>query len=186
MTAICRPAPVEAPCGPSRAPGDNPPPEARDKTLFDAELRPHRSLSPRGFLLLMAGVCAISFTGGLAFWLAGAWPVIGFLGADVLLIYLAFKASYRSGRMVETLQLTPRTLTVRRTWPGGRSRCWEFQPYWLQVDLADPPRHDSPLVLRSHGQSLAIGSFLTKEERAEVAEALRAALVRARAACRPA
>jgi uncharacterized membrane protein len=183
MSAICRPAPVD----PARVdPAGNPLPEARDKTLFDAELRPHRSLSPRGFLLLMAGVCAISFTGGLAFYLAGAWPVIGFLGADVLLIYLAFRINYRSGRLVETLHLTPRTLTVRRIWPGGKSRSWEFQPTWLQVDLADPPRHDSPLVLRSHGRSLSIGSFLTKEERAEVAEALRAALVRARAACRPA
>src|SRR5690606_29773979 len=75
-------------------------------TLFDAELRPHRSLSPRGFLLLMSGVCALSFTGGLAFFLAGAWPVVGFLGADVLLIYLAFRASYRSGCLVERLHLT--------------------------------------------------------------------------------
>jgi uncharacterized membrane protein len=41
-------------------------------------------------------------------------------------------------------------------------------------------------VLRSHGRQLSIGSFLTKEERAEVAEALRAALLRAREACRPA
>lgn len=183
MTAICRPAPVD----PSKVdPEGKPLPEARDKTLFDAELRPHRSLSPRGFVFLMAGVCAISFTGGLAFFLAGAWPVIGFMGADVLLIYLAFKINYRSGRLVETLHLTPETLTVRRIWPGGRSRSWEFQPYWLQVELADPPRHDSPLVLRSHGRSLSIGSFLTKEERAEVATALRDALLRARQSCRPA
>lgn len=182
MTATCRPAPVESPCGPEA----NPTALARDAALFDAELRPHRSLSPRGFVFLMMGICAISFTGGLAFWLAGAWPVIGFLGADVLLIYLAFRINYRSGRLVETLHMTRDTLTVRRTWPGGRSRSWEFQPVWLQVELADPPRHDSPLLLRSHGRSLAIGSFLTKEERAEVAEALRAALLRARQACRPA
>ncbi|MEQ8357411.1 MAG: DUF2244 domain-containing protein [Kiloniellaceae bacterium] len=148
--------------------------------LFDVELRPHRSLSPRGFLLLMLAVCGLSFTAGLAFYLAGAWPVIGFLGADVLLIYLAFKINYRSGRLVERLRLTPEVLIVRRVWPGGTSRSWEFQPYWLQVELPNPPRHDSQLVLRSHGRSLAIGSFLTWEERAEVAEALRRALARAR------
>ncbi len=182
MSAICRPAPVS----PQVDAKGNPLPEPRDAALFDAELRPHRSLSPRGFLFLMTGVCAISFTGGLAFWLAGAWPVIGFLGADVLLIYLAFRINYRSGRLVETLHLTKETLTVRRIWPGGQARTWEFQPAWLQVDLANPPRHDSPLVLRSHGRQLSIGSFLTKEERAEVAEALRAALLRAREACRPA
>ncbi|WP_422369250.1 DUF2244 domain-containing protein [Pelagibius sp.] len=182
MTAICRPAPV----GPPQGSEAKPLPEARDAALFDAELRPNRSLSPRGFLILMGAVCAISFTGGLAFFLAGAWPVIGFLGADVLLIFLAFRINYRRGRLVERLHLTPEALTVKRIWPGGQARSWEFQPYWLQVDLADPPRHDSPLVLRSHGRSLSIGSFLTKEERAEVATALRTALVRARQSCRPA
>jgi len=177
MTAICKPAPVGAPLGPRQA-------------LFDAELTPHRSLSPRGFLLLMAGVCAISFAGGLAFWLAGAWPVVGFLGADVLLIYLAFRINYRRGRLVERLHLTRDKLTVSRIWPGGRRNTWEFQPYWLQVVFDDRAqaegRADSPLILRSHGKNLAIGSFLTRKERGEVAAALRAALTRARQSCRPA
>jgi len=161
-------------------------PARGEPALFDAELRPHRSLSPRGFVILMSVVCAISFAGGLAFYLAGAWPVVGFLGADVALIYLAFKINYRSGRLVERLHLTPEALTVKRIWPGGQSRSWEFQPYWLQVVFEEPPRHESPLTLRSHGQSLTVGSFLTKEERAEVAAALRQALVLARQSCRPA
>lgn len=181
MTAICKPAPVTEALRP-------------DQPLFDAELTPHRSLSPRGFLILMASVCAISFTGGLAFWLAGAWPVIGFLGADVLLIYLAFKINYRRGRLIERLHLTRDKLTVSRVWPGGRSASWEFQPSWLQVICDTPERSqgtvnaaaDNPLILRSHGRNLAIGSFLTQQERAEVAAALRAALIRAAHPCRPA
>ncbi|NIA71985.1 DUF2244 domain-containing protein [Pelagibius litoralis] len=176
MTAICRPAPV----GPPQAPEGNPLPEARNALLFDAELTPHRSLPPRGFLLLMAGVSAISFGAGLLFFLMGAWPVIGFLGADVLLIFLAFKINYRRGRLAEHLQLTAGDLTVTRVWPGGRSKSWQFQTAWLQILLDDPPKHDSPLVLRSHGRSLTIGSFLTKEERADLARALRSALAEAR------
>lgn len=187
MTAICKPAPVSDRFGDPADP---------DRALFDAELTPHRSLSPRGFLLLMTGICAISFTGGLAFWLAGAWPVIGFLGVDVLLIYLAFRINYRRGRLVERLHLTRDKLTVSRVWPGGRSASWEFQPYWLQVICDEPPPSgdprsgqpaavaDNPLILRSHGLSLAIGSFLTRQERSEVAAALRQALSRAR--CQPA
>jgi uncharacterized membrane protein len=157
--------------------------------LLDAELTPHRSLSQRGFMLLMLCVCGLSFAGGLAFYLAGAWPVIGFLGADVLLIYVAFKINYRRGRLVERLYLTRDKLTVSRIWPGGRCSTWEFQPYWLQVvfdeqQLGDA-RSDSPLVLRSHGRSLAVGSFLTGQERGEIASALRAALARVRQSCRP-
>lgn len=183
MTAICRPAPVNPDADTPGA--GNPGAVPGHAAIFDAELTPHRSLSPRGFVILMSAVCAVSFAGGLAFYLAGAWPVVGFLGADVLLIYLAFKISYRSGRLVERLHLTRDRLIVSRVWPGGRRRSWEFQPYWLQVEMADPPRHDSQLVLRSHGRSLVVGSFLTKQERAEVATALRAALARVRQICRP-
>lgn len=138
----------------------------------------------------MLAIGGISFTAGLAFFLAGAWPVLGFLGADVLLIYLAFKANYRSGRLIERLYLTRNRLTVSRIWPGGRSRTWEFQPYWLQVVFDEKAignaRSDCPLILRSHGKSLSVGSFLTREERGEVASALRAALGRLHQPCRPA
>ncbi len=159
-------------------------PDAEDRSdvLFDAVLTPHRSLSPRGFLALMLAVCVISFGAGLAFFLAGAWPVLGFLGLDVLLVFGAFKLSYRSARGYESLCLTRDDLTVRRVDPQGRERSWQFQPTWLQVEMDDPPRHESRLELRSHGRSLAIGGFLTPGERLDLAQALRAALAEARAA----
>jgi len=151
-----------------------------DRVLFDAVLTPHRSLSPRGFLVLMAAVCVVSFTAGLFFFLAGAWPVVGFLGLDVLLVFGAFRINYRQARMYETLHLTSPALTVRRVDPRGAETRWRFKPTWLQVLIDDPPRHGSPLTLRSHGKSLAIGGFLTTEERHDLAEALTAALAEAR------
>ncbi len=148
--------------------------------LFDAELTPHRSLSPRGFVILMTAVCVVSFGAGLAFFLVGAWPVIGFMGADVLLIYAAFKINYRHGRMSETLQLSRSRLTVKRYSHWGEVKTWEFQPYWLQVLIDDPVGPDSQLVLRSHGLALTIGAFLAPHERAELAVALKQALTDAR------
>jgi len=148
--------------------------------LFDAELRPHRSLSPQGFVWLMTGLCLVSFIAGLAFYLAGAWPVIGFMGADVLLIYAAFRINYRRAHMRETLQLTPGQLRVRRINHWGEIQTWDFQTYWLQVLLEETPDGDNQLSLRSHGRSLTIGSFLPPRERAEVAAALRQALARSR------
>jgi uncharacterized membrane protein len=161
-------------------PPRNPEPNA-EPLYFDAELRPSRSLGPRGFTLLMAALAGISFVAGIAFVSVGAWPVFGFFGLDVLLVYIAFKASYRSGNLYETLRLSERSLEVRRVWPSGRERRWRLQPAWLQVHMDDPPRHDSQLILRSHGRSLAVGSFLPPEERVEVAQALRDALRHARA-----
>ena len=144
--------------------------------LFDAVLTPHRSLSPRGFVILMVAICVVSFSAGVGFYLAGAWPVVGFLGLDVLLIYLAFKINYRQGRTYETLHLTRERLLIHRVDHWGDSTEWSFQPTWLQVLIDDPPRRDSQLVVRSHGESLAIGAFLTVDERLDLAKALRAAL----------
>ena len=153
---------------------------ARPSYLFDAVLTPHRSLGPRGFWLLMAGIVAVSFAAGIAFLLAGAWPIFGFFGLDVLLVYWAFKASYRSGRLREVVRLTERELTVERISPAGRVRRWSFEPYWLRVELDDRPRHASQLRLTSHGKALSIGAFLSPQERGEVASELRIALARCR------
>jgi uncharacterized membrane protein len=158
----------------ARAHGDGEP------VLFDAILTPHRSLSRRGFRLLMAGVCAVSLTVGLAFFLMGAWPVVGFFGLDVLLIYGAFKLNFRAARVYETVTVTRAQCTVARISPRGDAQRWRFQPAWLRIFMADPPERDSPLTLRAHGRELRIGSFLTAEERLELAKALRAAVNRAR------
>ncbi len=152
----------------------------RGPVIFDALLTPHRSLGRRGFVVFMCAFCAVSFLAGLAFFLLGAWPVPGFLGLDVLLVYVAFKINHRRARMYETVRLTHDDLTVERVDPRGRRRAWRFQPGWLQVLMDDPPRHDSKLVLRSHGRSLAIGGFLTPQERLDLARALCEALERAR------
>ena len=157
---------------------------AQDDLFFDAVLMPNRSLGPQGFLILMGAVSAVGLVSGLVFYLAGAWPVVGFLGLEVLLLYLAFRISYRRASIVETLRLTREYLTVERTNHWGDSRTWRFSPAWLQIGVEGAPRRGG-LVLRSHGRSLKIGGFLTEEERLELAEALRAAQVRACAPCRP-
>ncbi|MGH6896330.1 MAG: DUF2244 domain-containing protein [Geminicoccaceae bacterium] len=161
----CMPAAV-APCGPAGAVA----------APFDAVLYPNRSLGLPGFYLLMGGIVLVSAALGAAFVFAGAWPVTGFLGLDVLLLYLAFRWNYRAGRCAELIRLDRDGLCVRQVRPDGRTRAWRFEPHWVRVSLDDPPRHDSQLVLSSHGRALAIGAFLTAEERTEVAKALRAAL----------
>ena len=74
-----------------------------DRLLFAARLTPHRSLSRTGFVVLMAVASAISFGAGLVFLLMGAWPVFGFFGLDVLLIYWAFRINFRHARASEDI-----------------------------------------------------------------------------------
>lgn len=140
---------------------------------FDAVLYPNRSLGRFGFHLLMAAIVLVSGAIGAAFVLAGAWPVTGFLGLDVLLLYLAFRWNYRQGRRAEFIQLDGAELAVRRVEPSGRRREWRFDAYWVHVTIDDP---SNQLTLSSHGRTLEVGAFLSPEERLEVSKALRAAL----------
>lgn len=143
---------------------------------FSAVLTPHRSLSPRGFVILMSIVCVISFIAGMVFFIAGAWPVLGFFGLDVLLIYGAFKLNYFAARAYETVSIAGDTLTVTKVLPSGKSRSWNFNPYWARVEVSSRPGRASRLVLTSHGRSLVLGSFLTEGERLDFADALKNAL----------
>ena len=63
---------------------------------------PYRSLSPRGFAVVMAALGILAFTIGLGFFLMGAWPVIGFLGLEILVVWVAFKLNYRAAQRVST------------------------------------------------------------------------------------
>lgn len=153
---------------------------AETPALFDAVLTPHRSLSPAGFAILMAAIAGIGFVGGMAFLLAGAWPVTGFGAIEIGLFYLLFRLNYRSARIRERIRLTADALEIERRLQDGSVRRWSFQPYWLKVHIADPPDTDSRLTLTSHGRSLSIGAFLSPDERLEFANALRAELAQLR------
>ncbi len=157
-----------------------------DPTIFDAVLHPHRSLGRTGFLVLMACVSLVGFATGIAFMLIGAWPVFGFMGLDIALIYLAFRLNYRSGRQMERVRLTMDRLEIERISASGRIMRWSFQPYWVRVELNEPEEHHSRLTLRSHGRELTVGSFLTPTERETLFTALNTALDRCRATTQPA
>jgi uncharacterized membrane protein len=147
---------------------------------FSALLTPHRSLGPKGFTVLMAAVCAVSFGTGLLFYLIGAWPVIGFMGLDVALIYVAFKLNFRALRLYETVDLTPEALTVTRVQPSGKAQVWSFNPYWVRLKLEDRIGRSTELSIASHGKRLVFASFLSDTEREDFAAALNTALADAK------
>ena len=155
---------------------------ASGQVLFDARLRPHRSLSPAGFRVLMAALAAAFLGVGAVFFAAGAWPVIGFCGLELALVYLFFQLNFRDLRRYETIRLTDTALEVRRVAPDGSAELVSFQPYWLKVTVENSPGRSSRLVLSSHGRALDVGAFLAPEEREDLARALADALGRQRRA----
>jgi uncharacterized membrane protein len=155
--------------------------EVDEPTLFSAVLTPHRSLGRAGFVAVMLLIGGISFAAGLVFFIAGAWPVVGFLGLDVLLIYVAFKVSYRTAAAYEQVTMTPSALTVRKVSHRGKVAQWTLNPVWVRLQRET---HDEfgleRLFLVSHGRRLPVATFLGPREKASFATALSAALGEAR------
>lgn len=152
-----------------------------DPTLFSATITPHRSLGRRGFLAVMIAVGGLSFAAGLAFLALGAWPVLGFLGLDVLLVFLAFRANYRAAAAYEQVRVTASELTVRKVGPRGEIAEWTLNPLWARLEReTDPDYGVTRIVLVSRGQRLPVADFLAPPERESFAKALLAALGEAR------
>src|SRR5437899_6482727 len=145
--------------------------------LFSARLTPHRSLNRTGLLVLMAFITAVSFAAGVAFLLMGAWPVFGFFGLDVLVIYWAFRINFRRAAAVEEISMTPSELRVRRVSHRGHVVEWVLNPLWVRLDQKTHAEFGiERLYLVSRGRHVSVGSFLGPDEKASLAKALIAAL----------
>src|SRR5215471_21549777 len=108
------------------------------RVFFDAVLQPNKPLSPRGLALVIGFVALVSFAAGVVFALKGAWPVTPFFGADVLLLWIAMRASVRASRRRERLFLTSEKFLIERMNVAGQTTREEINPYWLRVDHDDP------------------------------------------------
>ena len=148
-----------------------------EPVLFSVRLTPHRSLNRTGFVLVMTFLSVISFATGVAFLMMGAWPVFGFLGLDVLVIYWAFRVNFRRANATEEITVTPSELRVRRVSHRGHVAEWVLNPLWVQLDQKIHAEFGiERLYLVSRGRRISIGSFLGADEKASFAKALLAAI----------
>ncbi len=152
-----------------------------EPTLFAAELIPHRSLSQKGFLALMLVFGGASFAAGVVFWILGAWPVFGFFGLDVAILYYALRANFRHARAREEIHITPSALRFRRISHRGHEVEWTFNPLWVRLEqVSDPDFGISELTLVARERRVSIANVLGPEEKASFARALTLALNAAR------
>jgi uncharacterized membrane protein len=158
-----------------------PAPATPEPTLFSALLTPYRSLSGAGFLVLMGLVAGIGFVGGVVFFIVGAWPVIGFLGLDVLLVYWAFRVSYSRAAAYEEVTVTPSELRVKQVSHRGEVAEWLLNPVWTSLDRETHEEYGLlRLFLVSRGRRLAVAGFLGPKEKESFAAALSAAIGKAK------
>jgi len=154
---------------------------AADEPFFRALLTPHRSLGRKGFALLMGALLFGWLATGAIFLAHGAWPVFGFFGLDVLLVYICFKLNYRAARAREEVSVSRTSLDITKIAPSGHSEAHHFDPFWAKFAIS---RHDeigiTGMAVEGQGRSVAIGGFLNPDDRESFAVAFSRALATAK------
>jgi uncharacterized membrane protein len=153
-----------------------------DEPFFEALLTPHRSLGRTGFLILMGAVTVAWLATGAIFLWHGAWPVFGFFGLDVILLYVAFRLNYRAARAREEVSVSRTSLGIRKVAPSGAAEQHRFNPFWTRFTVS---RHSeigiTGMAVEGEGRSVPIGGLLNPSDRESFAEAFSSALARAKA-----
>jgi len=152
--------------------------ERSNPKTWQAVLTPYRSLSRRGFILVMSLIAAINLVVGGMFYAIGAWPVVGFLGLDVLAIWWAFRVNFADARKAERIVITEHELILERLSERRGREELRFVRRWARVDLEEDTERDliGSLYLSASGRRTAIGAFLPPDERKAFAGQLRRAL----------
>jgi uncharacterized membrane protein len=145
---------------------------------WQATLTPNRSLSREGFVAIMVLVVLVNLVVGGLFMAVGAWPVAGFAGLDVLIIWWAFRANFADARQMERISITEHELVLDRLRQDKPQEQHRFVRRWVRVELEEDREREliGRLLLISGPTRMQIGEFLAPEERKTLASALKSAL----------
>lgn len=150
------------------------------RTYMDAEIRPHRSLSERGFIILIAVVTLANCISAAVFVYMGATLVPIFLGIDVVAVIVAFIASFRAARQVQRVQVTARDIKVIHEAPNWSKVVWESPTAFTRVAVDREEGRAVGLRLALSDRQIPLAQALSPRERGEFAAALQKAIWDAR------
>ena len=138
---------------------------SQEKLLFSAILTPYRALCFTSFQILILILGLTFFLIGTIFVYLGAWPVMGFLGLEIFLIWGAFRLNYFVAREYETVAVYPNEIFVRGISSTGKVNEFRFNPRWVHL-IIERMNDDKirQIKLICHGKGCLIGRFLNPED----------------------
>jgi uncharacterized membrane protein len=155
--------------------------QTQARPLFSAKLTPHRSLGQRGFRVVIAVVAVAATVPAITFYSLGAWPIVGFMGLDVVLIAWAMWASLKDGKRYELVTLWRDELELKQVDGSGKETLVRFNPSLVKLVVdRDFNERTTGLHLRTRDRDIALGAFLNQDEKSSFAKAFGTALRRAR------
>ncbi|MBT5575164.1 MAG: DUF2244 domain-containing protein [Alphaproteobacteria bacterium] len=153
-----------------------------EQEVITITLWPYRSLGRRGYLYLMTGFIGLIFILSLLFYTLGAWPVIGFLGIEVGLVWLIFRVNYNSGRNYEQIFITADKTSIEKVSWRGKTHRFDISSAWIAAKCIKANGQSDKLLLTYHSKQLEIGKFLPPREKFSLAIALNDSFERMRGA----
>jgi uncharacterized membrane protein len=150
------------------------------QTYMDAVITPNRSLSERGFIILISVVTLANCASAAVFVHMGAIYVPFFLGIDVAAIVVAFLVSFKAGRRIERVTITARDIVVTHEAPNWTRTVWESPTAFTRVSVLREEDRTVGLRLALSGREVFVAQALSPRERGEFAKALERAISEAR------
>jgi len=151
-----------------------------DPFYMDAEIRANRSLSERGFIILITIVTLANCASAAVFVKLGATFVPIFLAIDLIAVFVAFLVSFQAAKRVERVQVTSRDVRVVQETPKWSRVIWESPTAFTRVHVEKDEGRAVGLKLALSGRELDVAVALSPRERAEFAQALERAIWRAK------
>lgn len=143
-------------------------------------VRPNASLTCYHALLFFTGIALVSLIIGTRFLLLGAWVILPFALLEMLLLAFCLRQVLRSNKRMESIRIAEDhvQLTQQDVW---QEQSYRLSRHWLRVidETGSDAEFDwqpKRVLLRSHGQSHEIGSFVNNAEKKELIRWLRQAL----------
>ena len=153
-----------------------PPAQASDERRL--ALWPYRSLLRRHFVIFIGATAALAALPLLA--VLGTlvlWALLPFLLLTLWGIWFALSQSYKSGELLEELELGQNTARLTRHTPGKARQDWQANRYWITVQLYPTTGPvENYVTLRGGNREVEIGAFLDPEERLALYDELKTAL----------
>lgn len=146
---------------------------------FIMTLRPRRSADPRVAYTFCGVLGVIWLAAGVFFSTMGGWPLFGFFGAEFIFIAGMVHVFIRRTEVVETIEITHDEVHVVRRDLSGEERK-DFPAYWAQVHFNGSNTENTALEIRSHGDGIEIGRFLSAAEKNRTALKIQDVLQRLR------
>jgi uncharacterized membrane protein len=147
---------------------------------MDAEIRPNRSLSERGFIILISVVTVANCASAAVFIMLGATLVPFFLGIDVVAIVVALLVSFKAARRIERVQVSASEVLVTLETPKWRRLVWRSPTAFTRVRVERDDERAVALKLALSGKEAVVAAALSPRERADFAKALERAIWRAK------